>query len=663
MIRLDQLGMHFGSKVLFEGLNALVHPHDRIGLVGANGTGKSTLLRMLAGLEAPETGRIEQAGYVTVGYLPQEGMTVAGRSLFAEMETAFPDLLAIRHNLEEASARLHILDSASEEYRETLELIGEWEHRLEDLEADRARAKIERILHGLGFEHDDLDRGTAEFSGGWQMRIALAKLLLREPSLLLLDEPTNHLDLETLRWLEKYLRQYDGALIMVSHDQAFLDAVTERTFALHHRRLEIYAGNFSFFVTESAKRRELLGKAVRVQAREIARLERFVERFHAKATKASQARSRARALAKIDRLEVEEEESAIDFQFPPAPRSGDDVLTIRGLRKAYGERLVFDGLNLSFQRGDRLAIVGPNGAGKSTLARILAGVEPFQEGLRSVGANVSMSYFAQHQAEELDPDREVLEIAAEGQPLEVRLRVRHLLGAFLFRGDDVFKKARVLSGGEKSRLALARLLLKPCNCLILDEPTNHLDMRSKAVLQEALLDYEGTLLIVSHDRDFLDPLVTELIEVRPGGVRRFPGALSEFMARLDEEEAASGLARSGPSDNVGTSSAGGETGAAGSGEENARQRRRREAQLRQRLAPLRQALAAAESAVEQTEAAVATWEAAMLDPGFFKRGEETSREVRAYEADKVRLADAWAAWESAQKTLEAAQSGDALVSL
>lgn len=624
--------------MLFHDLDALIHPRDRIGLVGANGAGKTTLLRILVGQELPSEGRVEKAKWVTIGYLPQEGVASAGRSLYAEVESACGDILGLRANLDAATIRLHEVATDSEEYLELLEMMGGWEHQLEDLEAEKLRSRIERILLGLGFSLSDMERDCSAFSGGWQMRIALAKLLLRQPSLLLLDEPTNHLDLDSLRWLESFLHAYEGAILMVSHDRAFLDSLCTRTFALHHGRIEIYAGNYSYFEDECLARREQQANAYVAQQREIQKTERFIERFRYKASKASQVQSRLKMLDKVDRIEApEKDQGTISFRFSPAPRSGRTVLALRNAHKAYGKLVLFQNLDLEIERGERIAIVGPNGAGKSTLARMLAGVEALDSGERIPGTNLMLSYFAQHQAEELDPDRDVLENAAEGQPLEVRQRLRGLLGTFLFTGDAVFKKTAVLSGGEKSRLALAKMLLRSNNCLILDEPTNHLDMRSKLVLQQAILDFEGTLLIVSHDRDFLAPLVTKVLEVRPRRLRVFPGNLEDYLAKVEAEEklAAAQLVVS-------------KTAIA----DNPRERRRREAELRQKLAPLKKQATQLEEEIHTLEASIKLREAAMLDPAFFKRGEQTTREIQEYESWKTRLDTRLLDWERALADLD-----------
>lgn len=535
MIDIDSLSLSYSTKVLFDSISANIGARDRIGLVGSNGAGKSTFLKILMGQTEPESGKVNCANYVTVGYLPQDGIITYGKSLFKEVESAFDNILLIKKQLEDANLRLDDLMPDNEEYYDLLEVIGALEHRLEDLDAARLKSKIEKVLMGLGFSIPDMDRDCAEFSGGWQMRIALAKLLLREPSLLLLDEPTNHLDLTSLRWVENYLKKYEGALMIISHDRAFLDELCTRTFALSMGRLEVYAGNYSYYETESALRKEMILKAYKNQQKSLEKTQQFIDRFRAKASKASQVQSRIKAMAKVERIEIEDEESGINFRFPKAPTSSQKVLEIKNVCKAFDDLVVFKNVNFRLEKGDRVAVVGVNGAGKTTLAKVLAGVEPMTSGERLVGQKVQISYFAQHQADALDPEKTVLEVIERAATADKIMPLRSILGAFLFRGDEAFKKTKVLSGGEKCRLALACLLVQQANCLVLDEPTNHLDMRSKKKLQEALMAYEGTLLIVSHDRAFLDPLVNKVLEVSRNGTRIFLSNVTEYLEKIENE--------------------------------------------------------------------------------------------------------------------------------
>lgn len=643
MFTLNEIRLQYGPRILFNGISATINARERIGLVGSNGAGKSTLLKILAGEQDFDAGTISSAKNATVGYLPQDGLETHGKTLYAEVESAFDDILLLRKKIEAADAELQAFPPDSEAYRETLDLISALERHLEDADAAKLRSRVETILHGLGFSQSDMERDTGEFSGGWQMRIALAKLLLREPTLLLLDEPTNHLDIESQDWLENWLSRYAGTVMIVSHDRAFLDTICGKTFALTAGRIEVYNGNYSYFEKTSRERRESLRRAAQNQAREIAKTEEFIERFRAKATKAAQVQSRIKALEKIERVEFEEEDdSQIAFAFPPAPQSGQVVLELNGLDKSYGTLNVLKNISFKIERGERIAVVGVNGAGKSTLIRMLAGTEAQTAGTRTEGLNVAVSYFAQHQAKELDPDIDVLTTVNDVAAGLGTTRLRTLLGAFLFRGEDVFKPVGVLSGGERNRLALARMLLRPFNFLILDEPTNHLDMRSKAVLAQALKQYSGTFVIVSHDRDFLDPLVTKVIEVKNHGIRVFLGNVSDYLSATAEE-------RSREREKFfATRVASAKTAAAN----DPRERRRANAERAKQLAPLRKKLKETEARIAGLEAEQSDWETKMSEPEFFSRGEATRRDVASYERVKAEIADAYALWESLAEQVE-----------
>ena len=531
MLSLNNIAVFFGERTLFKDVSLAIGPHDRIGLVGPNGSGKTTLLRSIAGLHRPDKGAVEKAGYVTVGYLPQEGIAASGKTLYAEAETAFAHVLEVGERLSEVQQKLAHLPHDHEDYPELVEIMGELQHRFEEMDAYRIKSKIEEVLMGLGFPTTDFGRMTEEFSGGWQMRIELAKLLLQEPSVLLLDEPTNHLDIESQQWLEDHLKAYDGSVILVSHDRAFLDELTTRTLALDPGRAEEYTGNYSSYVEQSALRREQQGRAIANRQKFMEKETRFIERFRYKSSKASQVQSRIKRLEKMESLEMDTTSERLRFTFPTPPPSGRVVLELLNVDKRYGSLRLFSDLDCRIERGERIAVVGVNGAGKSTFARILSGNEAIDGGERKVGHSVSISYYAQHQAEELNLQKTVLEVVDEVAEGPIRTQLRNLLGSFLFHGDDVFKKVSVLSGGEKSRLALAKMLLRPANLLIMDEPTNHLDMQSKAMLQSALASFEGTLVVVSHDRSFLDPIVNTVLEFAPGKVRRHIGTVSEFLER------------------------------------------------------------------------------------------------------------------------------------
>ena len=537
MIALQKIRLQYGERHLYKDISATIGTSDRIGLVGSNGAGKSTLLKVLCGLEEVDGGKVDKANYATFGYLPQDGIEMHGRTLFKETELAFADVLGLKAKVEEAEDHLDKMDTSSEEFYETLELIGAWEHRLEDLDAGKLPSRIESVLLGLGFSSSDMNRKTEEFSGGWQMRIALAKLLLANPSLLLLDEPTNHLDVTSQKWLEDFLLRYEGSLLMISHDRGFLDIICNRTFELSMGSLHVYSGNYSVFETQSAERKELQMKAYKSQQKEIQQAEQFINRFRAKASKAKQAQSRIKALDKIERIQIEKEEDGVSFSFAPPPRSGQTVINLVDISKSYGDLPVIRDANLRIERGDRIVVVGVNGAGKTTIAKVIAGVEPFQSGEREIGQSTHISYFGQHQADELDKSLTVLATLEESAEGKNTTNIRSILGTFLFRGDDVFKKVSVLSGGERNRLALAKMLARSANFLILDEPTNHLDMRSQDALQNALQEYTGAYLIVSHNRAFVDPLATKVLEIRKDGLSLFPGNVSDYLRHLEVVEA------------------------------------------------------------------------------------------------------------------------------
>lgn len=537
MITINQVTHNFGKKVLFNKINCVINAHDRIALVGSNGSGKTTLLRMLMGELDSDGGSVDKAGYVSVGYLPQDGISVSGKTLFAEAESAFSDILELQKNLEKAEEEMLEMDTSADEYYDLIDLMGEWEQQLEDHEPAKMKSRIERILLGMGFKESDFERDTGEFSGGWQMRIALAKLLLQNPSLIILDEPTNHLDIVSQHWVEQYLKHYQGALIVISHDRAFLDEVTNRTLELKLGNLTTFKGNYSYYVSERDKRLETLRKAYANQQKEIKEVKDWINRFRSNVKKASMVQSRIKALEKMELISIPRDEKKMFFRFPKSPPASAKVITISDLHKAYGDNVIFDGLDLRIDKGDRIAVVGVNGAGKSTLARIIAGTEPFQSGEVEKGINTVLGYFAQSQADELDPNNSVLEEVEKAAIGNDDANPRGALGALLFSGDEALKKTSVLSGGEKNRVALAKMLMHPANCMVLDEPTNHLDIKSKEVLQEAINLYEGTVILVSHDRAFLDGVVNKVLEVSPGSTRMLTCNVSEYIQRLEQEKA------------------------------------------------------------------------------------------------------------------------------
>ncbi len=644
MIAATNIKLQFGGRVLFEGGSFRIGPRDRIGLVGSNGTGKTTLLRILVGEMEPDKGDMNKAKYVTVGYLAQEGMATTGNSLYSEMESVFGDVLETQQRLEDVHARMAASnDHESEDFRELLELYGELQHKMEASDAFRMKGAIEKVLKGLGFSEHDFLRDTGEFSGGWQMRIALAKLLLLQPSLLLLDEPTNHLDLESLQWLEEYLQAYEGSVMIVSHDRRFLDTMAKKIYELSMGTLTEYTGNYTAYMEQRADRMEQQIASFENQQAQIRQTARFIERFRYKATKARQVQSRIKMLERMDLIQLEGQEDAIEFSFPPSPASGRVVMELIGATKSYGSIRVFDDISLDIYRGDRIAFVGANGAGKSTLSRILAGVEPFDSGELRVGHNVIISYFAQHQAEELNPSDDALETVERVATGETRRQLRTLLGCFLFHGDDVFKKVKVLSGGEKSRLAMAKMLLVPANLLVMDEPTNHLDMRSKSVLQDALDDYEGSFVIVSHDRDFLDPIINKVVEFRESGIKVYPGTLSDYLDKRKLERDAESVSRSSAPRGLTTVLTD-------------KERKRIEAELRQEryklTRPLQEAIEKVEKAINTLEQEKSTIEHQMSTPDFYKDGERVKSVAHRYKEVQDNLKDAYFTWGELTKKLE-----------
>lgn len=531
MIQLSDAGKRFGHKLLFEHADWLLTAEDRIGLVGANGTGKSTLMKILAGSETLDYGSITRTRGISAGYLPQDGLTLTGQSVFAECMSVFEDLRQMEQEMESLTHQMAELDHASSEYSAVAERYQRLEHEFRTRDGYAIEAQVGIVLTGLGFHKQDWTRQTDEFSGGWQMRISLAKLLLQKPNLLLLDEPTNHLDLESRNWLEEYLNSYPYAFVLISHDRYFLDVTVRKIVEIWNKRIHFYSGNYDKYLAAKTQRRESLEAAYRTQRERIEQLEVFINRFRYQATKAKQVQSRIKELEKIDRIEIPEEEKTVHFSFPQPKPSGRIVAEFVDVAKSYGEHEVFRNVNFMIERGDRIALVGVNGAGKSTLIKLLSGAEQLTAGEFKLGHNAVPDYFAQDQYKELDPDARILDDLGKIAPVSTQTELRSLLGCFLFSGDDVFKRIGVLSGGERSRYALLRLLLHPSNFLLLDEPTNHLDIRAKDVLLEALLKYTGTIVFVSHDRYFIDKLATRVFEIGEGKVEVFPGNYEDYLWR------------------------------------------------------------------------------------------------------------------------------------
>jgi len=530
MISVNQLSVEFGGTVLFDNVSFLVNSKDRIGLVGRNGAGKSTLLKILAGVKKLEAGAVSVQKGCTIGYLPQEMVHNSGKTVYDETETAFDEIKKLEQKIHDLSEQLNTrLDHDSKEYFDIIHDLHDANERFNLIGGYTRQADIEVVLFGLGFERKDFTRLTDEFSGGWRMRIELAKILLQKPDLLLLDEPTNHLDIESIQWLEEFLKTYYGALVMVSHDRAFLDSVTNRTIEISLGKIYDYKTNYSKYVQLRKERLEQQLAAQKNQEKYIEQTEVLINRFRAKASKASFAQSLIKKLDKLEIVEVDEEDSkTLHFRFPPATASGKVVIEASNIKKQYDGKVVFSNVDFIVERKERIAFVGKNGEGKSTLSKIIVGEEPYEGNLK-IGHNVSIGYFAQNEAERLDQEKTVFQTIDDIATGEVRKNVRNLLGSFLFGGDSIDKKVKVLSGGEKSRLAMCRLLLQPYNLLVLDEPTNHLDMRSKDVLKNSLLKYDGTLIIVSHDRDFLQGLSNKVYEFRNGSVRQHIGDVYDFL--------------------------------------------------------------------------------------------------------------------------------------
>ena len=557
MIALEHLSVQFGGKYLFRDVTFTIRLGDRVGLVGPNGAGKSTMMKIIAGLQQPEEGEVQMPRDYKLGYLPQEPTLDEGaldRSILAEALRSKEDLLAYTEELELASQQLsdNADDHESEAYHKLLDRFGELNHLFEAAGGFTIEAEASKVLSGLGFTDKDFERPLKEFSGGWQMRVLLAKLLIKRPDILLLDEPTNHLDLESMLWLEEFLNGYEGSMLLISHDRKFLNDVTGRTAELSPGgKCEVFPGNYDYYETAKAEREALLEAQSATLSLRRKELESFVERFRYKASKAKQAQSRIKMLERMERVELASKAPSVHFSFPNAQASGRTVFEIEAAAKSYdGVRDIFSDCDLRIERGERIAFLGKNGEGKTTLGKILAGVEQFTKGSLKSGHNVTIGYYAQHQADSLDPKLTVLETVDSlaramffnsGEKNGVNYsegQLRTLLGAFLFRGDDVFKLVQVLSGGEKSRLALAKMLLEPCNTLILDEPTNHLDMRSKEVLKQALMAFEGTVIVISHDRDFLEDLVERIITFGKGIVKDYMGSLEQYLDVLHESELA-----------------------------------------------------------------------------------------------------------------------------
>ncbi len=532
MISVNGIGVAFEGNDLFKDISFIIQPKDRIGLVGKNGVGKSTLLKIIAGIQEPTFGNIASSDGETIGYLPQEIAIDSTRTVFDEAMQAFKDVLDLEEEEKQITEALTVrTDYESDDYQNSIDRLNEIHQRLGILGSNKAESQVEKVLKGLGFKEEEFQRPLSTFSGGWQMRVELAKLLILQPTVLLLDEPTNHLDIEAILWLENFFINYPGAIVMISHDRMFLDNITNRTIEIVFGKIYDYKANYSKYMVLREERFEQQMATIRNQQKYIEQQERFIERFRSKASKSKQVQSRIKALEKVDVIEADEMDgSSIRFKFPPAPRSGDVVLKSTGLTKTYGPKMILNNIEFQIDRGDRVAFVGQNGQGKSTLVKLVCENLDYTGNL-TVGHNVNIGYYAQIQENTLNPEETVFNTIDNIATDEWRniARIRALLGAFLFGPNDMEKRVKVLSGGEKSRLAIARLLLNPCNLLILDEPTNHLDIASKEILKDALLKYDGTLIVVSHDRDFLQGLTNKTYEFVKNGIKEHLGEINEFL--------------------------------------------------------------------------------------------------------------------------------------
>lgn len=651
MLQLDNITLSLGSRDLLDGINCIINPGDRVGLVGPNGAGKSTLLKIIMNIQELDGGNVSLSNTETLGYLPQDGVAPDfSLSVIEEVETAFKELFELEEEVNKLSEQFSILDHESTEYGKLLERYGELQTQLENSGLYSLRSEVEKVLMGLGFKEEDFSRPTTEFSGGWLMRIALAKLLLRKPTYLLLDEPTNHLDIESLQWIENFLKNYEGGVIVVSHDRAFLDGMTNRTLAIRRGSMHDYSGNYSFYEKKWAEERELLINAQKNQAKALKETEEFVDRFRYKASKARQVQSRVKQLEKIERIEIEDELATVSFRFPPPTKSGQVVMQLEQITKKYGDNVVFEGVDYEIEKGDKIAVVGPNGAGKSTMIRILCGKEPIQAGKRIDGYNVTSSYFAQHQADELDLTSDPLGIMMQAGSTEKESRLRSILGSFLFTGDDVFKKVKVLSGGEKSRLALAKMLLSPANFLIFDEPTNHLDMSSNYILQQALQQYEGTCMIVSHDRAFLDPIVNKVLEIQPGRIKTYLGNVSYFLDKKKEE------AEQASTENVQKKA----KVVVPTTELSRKEAKRLEAEKRnifnKKIRPIKKNLEKVESNIELKENRKAEIESLMAETDFYEDADRVKEVSLEYESIKNEITNLMFKWEEYSSQIEEVES-------
>jgi ATP-binding cassette subfamily F protein 3 len=662
MIGLDSVSKSYGGQELLRDCTWRIGRGERIGLVGPNGAGKTTICRILASVEEPDEGRVHRDTGVTVGYLPQEVTTGENRTVLAEALSGFDEVWRLEAELESLAARM----AGPGADPGLTEAYGEIQHRFEALGGYRLEAEAKIILGGLGFEPEAVHRPLAEFSGGWRMRAALARLLLLRPDLLLLDEPTNHLDLESLQWLENFLAAYEGSVVIVSHDRYFLNRMVTAIADLGGGGVTLYHGDYDHFLVEREARQALREAQARNQAKRVAEIERFIERFRYKASKARQVQSRVKMLDRMDRIETEAAARRIHFSFPQPPRTGRMVGRLAGVRKAYGDNVVYSGVDFLVERGDRVALVGVNGAGKSTLLKMLAGTLPFDSGERVLGAHVEVQYYAQHQLDALDPTRTVLEELEQAAPEAPTARLRTILGSFLFSGDAVEKKVAVLSGGEKARLALAKMLARPAALLCMDEPTNHLDLASKEVLEEALAGFTGTIVFISHDRYFINRIATQVVEVDRGHLTTYLGSYDDYLAHkatTPETPAAKTAEPKRPSGDSRVSAAGGRAGAISGPpqtkglkretEDSRGSDRKKTKSVDREIKSIKVRLGAVETQIHQMEARLQEIGLALADPDLYRDGQRARDIAQARRDTEERVAWLMKEWEELSLRLSA----------
>jgi ATP-binding cassette, subfamily F, member 3 len=637
MIDFSGVSLQFNGKYLFRDISYKISYGDKISLVGANGTGKSSILKIIKGDLSPESGKVLKQKRINIGYLPQEQVAHSGTTLLEEAKSALKDLSELKNQEEEVTSYLETVND-NDERDELILRLGEIHHKLEELDYYSAQSRVEKILVGLGFGEKDFLRLTNEFSGGWQMRIALSKILIAENDLLLLDEPTNHLDLDSLEWLIGFLKSFKGALLIVSHDKHFINEVTNRTLEIFLNKFYTYNGTYDDYIKYKEERDTQSVNLVQLQQRKIKETERFIERFRYKASKAKQVQSRIKQLEKIELIELPESRDNISIRFPEAPPSGIVPMKLNSVSKSYGDIEIFRNVDFEITRGEKIAFVGPNGAGKTTLAKIIAGVLNFN-GERITGHNTLISYYAQDVADELDPLLDIIE-SIEGINEKMTLgQLRSLLGSFLFSGDDVFKKVGVLSGGEKSRVALAKILLQKANLIILDEPTNHLDISSKEVLQKALLDYKGSLVLVSHDVDFLRPLADKVVEIKEGRLKVFSGDIDYYLSKREEDISVSSVFRDNSEVLQGSR----------------KDQKRTEAERRQKkyaaTKELLKNISRLEKDIEALEAQQKEIETLLADPSFYSKGEEVKEKTLSLNKVRKDLEEKINKWTSLSEEL------------